>query len=125
MAYTLTLAEPLMRVEFGDTITAADLEEMSAVFSRLVAAGRQLTRRVTVLTAVTRLEIGFEQVYALAQRRLARTAGHRVQSALVAATPAQMGIARMFQTLNDHPLTSVRIFPDLASALAAFDEDES
>jgi hypothetical protein len=124
MPFTLTPGGPVLRIDFDDTITAADLEEVSAAFTRIEGAELRFTRRLTVLTSVTRMEVGFEEVYALAQRRLARTMPYPVKSALVAATPAQVGMARMFQTLNDHLRTTVRIFPDVPAALAWLDEDE-
>jgi len=41
-----------------------------------------------------------------------------VKSAIVAATPVQVGYARMFQMLNEHPSVTVEIFGDLPTAVA-------
>jgi hypothetical protein len=41
-----------------------------------------------------------------------------VKSAIVAATPVQVGYARMLQMMNDHPGVTVEIFDDLPAAIA-------
>jgi hypothetical protein len=48
-----------------------------------------------------------------------------VRTALVAVTPVQLGIARMFQTLNDHPLIELRVFSDREAAVAWLEELDS
>jgi hypothetical protein len=41
-----------------------------------------------------------------------------VKSAIVAPMPVQVGFARMFQILNDHPQIEVQLFATLAEAEA-------
>jgi hypothetical protein len=45
-----------------------------------------------------------------------------IRTAVVAHTAAQQGYARMFQTLNDHPLVTVAVFADRAAAGAWLDQ---
>lgn len=40
------------------------------------------------------------------------------KSAIIVSTPVQRGMARMFQSLNDNPRITIRIFDDEAAALA-------
>jgi hypothetical protein len=117
MPFTLTLAEPLLRLEFGGTLTGADLAALSRALAEIEDADGRFTRRLSVLTAITRVEVGFPEVSALARRRVAATLPGPVRSAMVAATPVQVGMARMFQTLNDHPRITIQIFPDVPGAL--------
>jgi len=64
--------------------------------------------------------------FAIAGTRLARTRkafGPRnpFRTALVAVSALQQGYARMFQTLNDHPMITVRVFDSIAAAEAWLD----
>ena len=43
------------------------------------------------------------------------------RTALVAVSALQQGYARMFQTLNDHPMITVRVFDSIAAAEAWLD----
>jgi len=55
-------------------------------------------------------------VLELAAARRARTFPNSFRSALVVAREVQKGYARMFQTLNDHPMVQIRIFEDWEAA---------
>jgi len=116
--FTLRYQDGLIRVRLQGTMSAADLAGLAAAAQEAEDSLSPLPDYLTDLTGVTRLDIGFAQVFELAQRRLERVFPNSFRSALVAGTPAQLGIARMYQTLNDHPQVTVRIFPDVAGALA-------
>ncbi len=72
--------------------------------------------RVTDFTALDRIDVGFEEVFALAMRRAQRQVTAPIRSALVANRPVQFGFARMFQMLNDNPRIQIRIFGTLEEA---------
>jgi hypothetical protein len=72
--------------------------------------------RVTDFTALERIDVGFEEVFALAMRRAHRTVKGPIKSALVANRPVHFGFARMFQMLNDNPWIQIRIFGNLDEA---------
>jgi len=72
--------------------------------------------RLTDLTALERIDVGFEEVFALAMKRAERTVPAPIRSALVANRPVQFGFARMFQMLNDNPRIQIRIFGNLEEA---------
>jgi len=69
------------------------------------------------MTGVTELQIGYPGVRALADRRRAATFPNPFKSAIVGRVPAQAGMARMFQTLNDNPQITIEVFDDEAAAL--------
>ncbi len=92
---------------FG-VLDRADLKAVTHEVERLEAVA--LKDRLTNLTAVERIDVGFEEVFALAQRRLERTVATPIKSALIANRPVQFGFARMFQMLNDNPRLRIRIF---------------
>lgn len=93
----------------------AELNAMTQEVERLEDAGK-LIDRITDLTSVERIDVGFEEVFAVAQRRAERKVPGPIKSALVANRPVQFGFARMFQMLNDNPRIQIRIFGNLEEA---------
>ena len=93
----------------------ADLNALMREVERLEDAGL-LIDRVTDLTLLDRIDVGFEEVFAVAQRRAERRVTAPIKSALVANRPVQFGFARMFQMLNDNPRIQIRIFGNLEEA---------
>ena len=93
----------------------AELNAMTNEVERLEDAG-VLIDRLTDLTALERIDVGFEEVFALAARRAERKVATPIKSALVANRPVQFGFARMFQMLNDNPRIQIRIFGNLDEA---------
>jgi hypothetical protein len=93
----------------------AELNAMAQEVERLEDAGVMIDR-ITDLTSLDRIDVGFEDVFAVAQRRAERKAAAPIKSALVANRPVQFGFARMFQMLNDNPRIHIRIFGNLEEA---------
>jgi hypothetical protein len=99
---------------FG-VLDRADLNAMTSEVERLEDAGVMIDR-ITDLTPLDRIDVGFEEVFAVAQRRAERKVTAPIKSALVANRPVQFGFARMFQMLNDNPRIQIRIFGNLQEA---------
>jgi hypothetical protein len=116
----MPLEAPLMPFEISDegnfhsarlfgVLDRADLNAVMNEVQRLEDAG-VMRDRLTDLTALERIDVGFEEVFALAMNRAERTVPAPIRSALVANRPVQFGFARMFQMLNDNPRIQIRIF---------------
>ncbi|HKU14748.1 MAG TPA: STAS domain-containing protein [Steroidobacteraceae bacterium] len=73
--------------------------------------------RITDLTELERIDVGFEEVFAVANRRAQRAVAKPIRSALIAVQPVHYGFARMFQMLNDNPRIQIRIFASRAEAV--------
>jgi hypothetical protein len=99
---------------FG-VLDRADLNAVTREVERLEDEGT-MKDRLTDLTSVDRIDVGFEEVFALAQKRAHRVVTTPIRSALVATRPVQFGFARMFQMLNDNPRIQIRIFGSLQEA---------
>lgn len=112
-----------MRIVLSGTLTPEELVRVADAMSAAERAVEVCPHRVTDLTGVTRFEVGFEDMSGLARRRRQEPPANPIRSALVAAAPVQLGMARMLQTLNDHPRITMRIFPDLDGALAWLAEE--
>jgi hypothetical protein len=99
---------------FFGVLDPADLNAVMAQVERLEDV---VTKdRLTDLTALERIDVGFEEVFALAVKRAQRPIPTPIRSALVAHKPVQFGFARMFQMLNDNPRVQIRIFGNLEEA---------
>ena len=97
------------------SLDRAELNALTQEVERLEDAGVMLDR-ITDLTSLERIDVGFEEVFAVAQRRADRKVTVPIKSALVANRPVQFGFARMFQMLNDNPRIQIRIFGSLEEA---------
>jgi hypothetical protein len=93
---------------FG-VLDRADLDAVMQEVERLEDEG-VMRDRLTDLTALDHINVGFEEVFALAVKRGERKVPAPIRSALVANRPVQFGFARMFQMLNDNPRIQIRIF---------------
>lgn len=98
---------------FG-VLDQTDLDAVTAEVERLEDVATK--DRLTDLTALERIDVGFEEVFALALKRAQRPIPSPIRSALVASKPVQFGFARMFQMLNDNPRIQIRIFSGLEEA---------
>ncbi len=112
-----------MRIVLSGTLTPEDLVRVADAMGEAEDAADVCPHRVTDLSGVTRFDIGFNDMFELAQRRRRQPPANPVRSAIVASTPVQLGFARMLQTLNDHPQITMRIFPDVDGALAWLAEE--
>ena len=99
---------------FG-ALELGDLDAVAAEVERLEDAG-VIGDRLTDLTALDHINVGFEEVFAVALKRAQRQIRTPVRSALVASKPVQFGFARMFQMLNDNPRIQIRIFDNREEA---------
>ena len=93
---------------FG-VLDRTDLDAVTKEIERLEDEG-SLKDRLIDLTALERIDVGFEEVFALAQKRAHRVVATPIRSALVASRPVQVGFARMFQMLNDNPRIHIQVF---------------
>jgi hypothetical protein len=118
MPYRAYLDGDLMRIELSQHVTKADLAALVHATAAIETDLAVTPHRITDLRAWETSENYFEEIFAFANARKARTFRNAFKSAIVADKPAVMGTARMFQTLNDHPQITIRIFPTMAEAQA-------
>jgi hypothetical protein len=118
MAFDAVMDGPLMRIRLYDTLTDADLRGLAAAVIAIEAEQQATPSRIADLTELTRFEVGFNGVDALAQRRREIKITGMTKTALLVGNEMQFGVARMYQTLNDHPQITTEIFRDRDAALA-------
>lgn len=118
MAYDVAFDGPILTIRLAGTVTAADLDGLAAEVQSIEQGGTIAPPRLTDLRGITATAVGYAEVARLADLARTRPLDMRVRSAVLVAQPVQLGFARMFQILNEHPKVTVRIFEDEPAARA-------
>ena len=110
MAYHIVFDGTLVVITLTGTITREDLEGIGTDLFAIERGGTYTPPRLTDLRGAEDATVGYPDVARLAERSIARPLSGRVRAALLVEKPAQFGYARMFQTLNRHPLVTLQVF---------------
>jgi hypothetical protein len=126
MAHRFGFDGPAFVIQLSGTLTRSDLEAVGNEIIALERGGTNAPNRLTDLRTVTATEVGYPEMSQLAALSRARPLSAPIRSAILVGQPLQLGFARMFQIMNDHPLVTVQIFEDEAAARAwIFDVGEA
>jgi hypothetical protein len=117
MSFAIATEPDLIRVTFSGILTEDDLRGIATAAADIERDVSPVPHRITDMTGVTELQISYPDVQALADNRRAFAFPNPFKSAIVIRGPAQLGMARMFQTLNDNPQITIEIFSDASEAL--------
>jgi hypothetical protein len=115
MPYTLKLENNVLRFTLTGRVTAGDLMHAAAEARSYEENVPIVPHRITDLDGAE-LAIHYTDISALAGKRRELRFSNPFKSAIIARNAQQLGYARMFQTLNDNPQITIRIFPDESSA---------
>ena len=118
MAVEYSYDGELVHVTFSDALTPADLTDVMQFLLDLETGLASTPNRLVDLGPSTTIAIGFSDMANLVHIRQAHAPRNPIRTAVVTHSAAQHGYARMFQTLNDHPLITIAVFTDRASARA-------
>ncbi|MBC8087556.1 MAG: hypothetical protein H7Z40_09830, partial [Phycisphaerae bacterium] len=116
MAVEIEIRDDVLCVTLTGTITKVDMLRIGNTVSSIEDSMALAPPRISDFSASQRMEVGFEEMMALAEHRRRSNLANPVRSATVVSNPLQRGMARMFQTLNDHPLVTIQIFDDREKA---------
>ena len=117
MAIEVRMVDDIMHVRLHGALTSEDLLVLGNEVLAIEHAMAVPPSRITDMTGLESLQIAFPEIHALAERRRTMPLAAPIKSAIVAGTDVQYGMARMYQTLNDHPEITLEIFRDRAAAL--------
>ena len=106
----------LIYVTLSGVLTESDLRSVGDAAAELETT-TPVRPRITDMTGVTELRVRYPEVQELATRRRRIHFPNAFKSAIVVSGSSQMGIARMFQTLNDNPQITIEIFTEYQKAL--------
>jgi hypothetical protein len=116
MPYHISYDGPFLVVRFFGIVTESDLVGSADDVMAFEDQGRNTRPRLTDLRQVSDSPIGYAEVANIADRVGHRPLSSPIRSAFLVDRPVQLGFARMFQTLNQHPQVTVGIFEDEAAA---------
>ena len=112
MAFDQTITNGIVCLTFHGILDAEDLRRGAELFARMEADLEPSPNRMADLSSVDRMDVDFGAVEALAAVRRIAPLKNKVKSAIIAPKPVLYGFARMFQTLNDNPAITLKIFRD-------------
>ena len=118
MAFHVSFDGPTLVITVFGTMDAADLEGMIDNVLTVEKGGANTPHRLIDLRQVTDVAVGYQEMARLADIARTRPLNAMIRSCLLVRQPVQLGYARMFQILNDHPQVTVRIFDDEVTARA-------
>lgn len=122
MPFRPTVEPGFLRLEFHGTVTRDDLDQALEAVETAEQTAQTAPHRLSDFTNATLGELPAAHVVQLAERRKATTLNNPIKSAIVAIRPVNVGFARMFQMLNDHPQITIRIFQTEIEARAWLEE---
>jgi hypothetical protein len=101
MPYTITIEPTFLRIVVSGAVTNRELQLFADDLVAIEVPCAITPRRLADLSAMPYLT--YPAIHALVERRKAQPVANLIKSALVARRPIHFGLARMFQTLNEHP----------------------
>jgi hypothetical protein len=116
MPYTIKFENDVLRVTLTGSITAQDLINLAAESKNYEHNVDVIPHRITDMRGIEELMIHYPDISALAATRGQLRFPNLFKSAIIARDIQHLGYARMFQTLNDNPQITIKIFPDESSA---------
>jgi hypothetical protein len=116
MALEVTTVDGVFCVTFQGSVGIRDLQNLAEASKKAEAGGGVSPDFLTDLSAMENAELDFGAIQEFAAVRMTMRLKNRIKSAIVATRPLQMGFARMYQTLTNHPQIHMRIFKDRESA---------
>ena len=116
MPFDVVMEGARMSIRVHGTVTAQDLVDLVEQVAALESAQPTAPDRIVDVTEAEAMNAGFPEMLGLAQRRRAAELRNPIRSAVVTSNDVQYGMARMYQTLNDHPQITLRIFKSLSEA---------
>ena len=122
MPFEIEKHERLVMLRLTGRVSRNDFHEIAKLAEEIDQAGATAPNRLTDLSGMESIELGFVEMESFARKRRSVRIPHRVRSAIFAPDPLHYGYARMFQTLNDHPDIDIAVFTDWNAALVWVNE---
>jgi hypothetical protein len=123
MPYSLTTdPKGRIRLALSGIIARADFEGMFADLKQIETTAEVTPDRITDITEVVNMETGYAVMLPNTRERSSMKFRNKFRSAIVASTPVQFGLARMFMSLNTNPQIELSIFKSVEAALAWLDQ---
>lgn len=117
MAVDIEVRDHILCITLSGVLTQSDLMRVGRAMGDAENQSAVAPPRICDFTAVDTIEVGFGELLGLAEQRRHSTLSNPVRSAMVVGNAVQLGMSRMFQTLNDNPMVTLEIFEDRETAM--------
>lgn len=117
MSVDIAVGPDLVRVTFSGVMSGKDLSYVASAAEEIERGLDPVPNRLADMTAVTEMQVAYPDVKVLADHRRKLAFPNAFKTAILVRTPVQIGMARMFQTLNDNPQITIQIFEDETAAM--------
>ena len=124
MPFELTTRGAVLFARVFGVFTAPELNHLASMAEIAEVSHSVSLDRITDLTAVERFEVGFREIFYFAIRRSKRRFSRVVKSAIIVQDPVQLGIARIYEGLNENPQIQIRILRNVTEAQEWFADRE-
>lgn len=118
MAFDYRVVDGVIYADFTGRLVSQDLRIAAKEVAVLEQELPVSPNRLTDISTVEAIDLDFQEMEAFAEIRRRVELKNDIRSAIVVADSLQVGFARMFQTLNDHPRIKIRIFNNREEATA-------
>lgn len=120
MAYNIELIHggTGIRLVGEGRLTGKEMLERASSISAKVPDLSRITHFIIDYSAVTDFDVSSGEMQSIAQngKYVAEKIGHKIYSAVVAPSPLEYGMVRMYSALNDYPGLTVNIFISMVEA---------
>jgi hypothetical protein len=110
MPYCIQAESRLLRVTYTGHVTEAELFETARELAALRATYERQPDQLTDYSGIETQDTNFELLQPISAELKKRVFLNEFRVALLAPTPVSFGLARMFQSLIDHPKIYMKIF---------------
>jgi hypothetical protein len=118
MPFDYRVVDGVIFADFTGRLVSQDLRIAAKEVAVLEEELAISPNRLTDISLVEGIDLNFQEMEAFADIRRRVALKNDIRSAIVVADSLQVGFARMFQTLNDHPKITIRIFNNREEAIA-------
>jgi len=116
MSYQFTAMTPTIRIRLFDTVTSQDFAQCIAEVYKIEAECIDIPDRILDIRDVSDFELHFSTMFPFTEARKKMVLPKDIKTAIIVNQPLQIGLARMYQSLNTNPRVSIQIFSTLADA---------
>ncbi|WLT32319.1 hypothetical protein [Geothrix sp. PMB-07] len=123
MPFEFSESDGSYHIRLHGHLTNADLVHLMVMVREAEQEASTSLNRVIDTSDVEKFDIDFSHVIAFTGQRRTMPLKNPIKTAIIVHREVALGIARMFQSLNDHPLITIRVVSSLLEAQAWFASD--
>jgi len=110
MSYSIDTCPDFIKVTYTGTLNNEDIHGVLRDGLKIEGKELNLTNRLEVMRKLKGIKIGFEDLMGFTENIRTIQLSQNVKTAILTGNPLQYGIARMFQSILEHPQMKIEIF---------------